>query len=49
MQVYNTINAIIIILQRDIILDCSQVVTQMSPPGGADAGKDATFFNHNFL
>ena len=48
-QIYNAIDAIIIILQSDIILDCAQIVTQMSAPGGADAGKDAAFFSHNFL
>jgi hypothetical protein len=48
-QVYNAIDALVVILQGDVVLERAQVVAQMGAPSGADARKDAAFFSHNFL
>src|SRR5689334_9841114 len=45
-QVYDAINALVIILQRDIVLDGPQIIPQVLTPGRPSAGEDTTFFRH---
>jgi hypothetical protein len=48
-NVHDAIDAIVVILQGNIIFERAQVIAQVSVPGGADAGKDAAFFSHTCL
>src|SRR5262245_38836941 len=47
MQVYNAVDTFVIILERYIILDCSQIVAQMLAAGRPRAGKNTSFFSHD--
>jgi hypothetical protein len=45
-QVDDAVYAFVLILQRNVILDRAQVVTQVLAAGGAGAGKNASLFGH---
>ena len=45
-QVHDAVDAVVILLQGDIILDGTQVIAQVLAPGGAGAGKNAAFLGH---
>jgi len=49
MQVYDAINALVIVLQSNVVFERAQIVTQVGAAGWADAGKDSTFFSHSYL
>ena len=42
-QIHDAVDAVVFILQRDIILDRAQVIAQVLAPGGAGAGKNTAF------
>ncbi len=43
-HIHDAVDAVVLFLQGDIILDCAQVIAQVLAPGGAGAGKNAAFF-----
>ena len=48
-QVHDAIDALVIVLQGNVVLDRTQVVSQVGAPGWADAGEDPAFFGHSGL
>jgi hypothetical protein len=45
-DIHNAVDALVIILQGDVILDRPQVIAQVLPASGTGSGKNATFFIH---
>ena len=42
-QIHDAVDAVVLILQRNIVLDRAQVIAQVLAPGGAGAGKYPAF------
>ena len=47
MDVDNAVDAVIGVLECDVVLDRAQIIAQMLTPSRAGAGKNASFFCHS--
>ena len=44
-QVHDAVDALVLVLQGDVVLDRAEVVAQMLPPGGPRAGEHPAEFS----